>query len=112
MELFAGQPGDQYRREVVRVKLLEVRADNGAQRVTVPGVVHHCREAFGAGLGHLECFGQQVSEVEHFDVVPAERLCELVVLFLCPPDPRNSVEEQLVVVPRRQPLQFSSRTMQ
>ncbi|GLY88033.1 hypothetical protein Airi02_059620 [Actinoallomurus iriomotensis] len=41
-----------------------------------------------------------------------QRLREGVVLLLGAADPRDAVEEELVIVPRREPPQLSARTVQ
>ena len=49
--------------------------------------------------------GEQVIEVEDLDAALAHPGDELVVLVLGPLDPQDVVEQQLVVVRRREPLQ-------
>jgi len=59
-----------------------------------------------------ECLLQQLAEVEHLDAVVAQRLREPVVLLLGPVHPGDPVEQQLVVVPRGQPLELGARAVQ
>jgi hypothetical protein len=64
--------------------------------------------------GVLACgdrLAQQVLDVENLDAPLARPRDELVVLSLGPLDPQDVVEEQLVVVARRQPLQAEVRAV-
>ena len=82
----------------------ERRADQvGAQRAV---------EQLAARLGDVEHLGQQLVQVEHLDVVRAQRLGELVVLLLRAVEPRHAVEQQVVVVARRQPPQLGPGAVQ
>ena len=54
---------------------------------------------------------QQVLDVQHLDAALAHPRDELVVLPLRPLDPQDVVEQQLVVVARRQPLEAEVRPM-
>ncbi len=62
-------------------------------------------------LARAKRLGQQVLDVEDLDAALAHPGDELVVLPLGPLDPQDVVEEQLVVVARRQPLQAEVRAM-
>ena len=55
---------------------------------------------------------EQLVQVEHLDVVRAQRLGELVVLLLRALEPRHAVEQQVVVVARRQPRQLGPGPVQ
>ena len=65
-----------------------------------------------ARLGDLEHLGEQAAQVEHLDAVVAQRLGELVVLFLRAVDPGHAVEQQLVGVAGREPSQLGPGPMQ
>jgi hypothetical protein len=69
-------------------------------------------EQLAARLGDVEHLGQQLVQVEHLDAVRAQRLRELVVLLLRAVEPRHAVEQQVVVVARRQPPQLRPRAVQ
>ena len=58
-----------------------------------------------------QCVGEQFGEEEHLDSSFAHPGDELVVLVLRPLDPQHVVEQQLVVVRRRQPLQAQVRAV-
>ncbi|GIM90169.1 hypothetical protein Ato02nite_019620 [Paractinoplanes toevensis] len=51
-------------------------------------------------------------EVEHLHAAIAQRVSEAIVLLLRPADPRDTVEEQRVVVPRSQPGELGSGPME
>ena len=107
-----GQAADQMPRERVRRQLAEglpdrldeadpddvLRRDEVGQ--PLPGV-----------LARAERLAQQVLDVEDLDAPLAHPGDELVVLPLGPLDPQDVVEQQLVVVARRQPLQAEVRAM-
>ena len=57
----------------------------------------------------LQRLGEQLGQVEHLDVAVAQRLGERVVLLLGAADPRDAVEQQLVVVARGEPLAAPAR---
>ena len=78
------------------------------QRVAEVHLGRHRGDRVLAGVLAGERLDQQVDEVEHLDVAVAQRLRERVVLVLGAADPRDAVEEQLVVVARGQPLQLRS----
>ena len=59
-----------------------------------------------------EGLDQQLGQVEHLDVAVTQRLRERVVLLLRAAHPRDAVEEQLVVVARREPLELGTRSVQ
>ena len=82
------------------------------QGLAQPRVGEHGGDGALAGGGHLQGLGEQLGEVEHLDAVVAQRLRERVVLVLGPVDPRDAVEEQLVVVARRQPLELGAGAVQ
>ena len=54
---------------------------------------------------------EQVLDVQHLDAPLAHPRDELVVLPLRPLDPQDVVEQQLVVIARRQPLEAEVRPM-
>ena len=59
----------------------------------------------------VERLAQQVLDVQHLDAALAHPRDELVVLPLRALDPQDVVEQQLVVVARRQPLEAEVRPM-
>ena len=68
--------------------------------------------AWSRAASLCEGLGEQVGEVEHLDVALAQRGGEGVVLVLRAGDPRDAVEEQLVVVARGEPLQLGTGPVQ
>jgi hypothetical protein len=60
----------------------------------------------------LQCLGQQVGEQQHLDTPRPKQRGERVVLALGLGHPRQSVEQQRVVVAGRQPLQFGAGAVQ
>ena len=95
---------DGQRAEVLAQRGRERRADQvGAQRAV---------EQLAARLGDVEHLGEQLVQVEHLDVVRAQRVGELVVLLLRALEPRHAVEQQVVVVARGQPPQLRPGAVQ
>ncbi len=76
------------------------------KRLAQPGIGDDSLDAGGPRSLVLEGLHQQLGQVEHLDAVVAQNLGKAVVLVLRSADPRNPVEEQLVVIARGQPLQF------
>ena len=80
--------------------VVQRRRQVGPQRVAEAQAGHHAGDRVLAGRPGSQRLGEQVDQVEHLDVAVAQRLGERVVLVLGPADPRDAVEEQLVVVAR------------
>ena len=95
-----------------RVQVRQVLGGLGAQGVTEAYVRQHDLADVGASQGIGEDVGEQVDQVEHLDAVAAQRFGEGVVLLLRAADPRNSVEEQRIVVARGQAREFRAGTVQ
>ena len=66
----------------------------------------------GAYVGVDEGLGEQVHEVEDLDVMVAQRLGERVVLLLRAANPRDTVEQQRVVVAWCQTSELGTRSVQ
>ena len=107
-----GQAADQVAREGVGRErrqagldlLDEARPDDGLRR--------HERDDPPTGLvAGGERLAEQVLDVQHLDAALAHPGDELVVLPLRPLDPQDVVEQELVVVARRQPLEAEVRPM-
>ena len=64
------------------------------------------------GLGNLQGLGQQVAEVEHFDIAVGQNSRELVVLLLGPFKPQDVVEQEVVLVLRSEPEHLVTRPVQ
>ena len=84
----------------------QVAVDGPVQRLAEPRVGEHGGDGLLRAASTSQGAAEQVGEVEHLDAVVAQRLGERVVLVLGAADPRDAVEEQLVVVARRQPLEL------
>jgi hypothetical protein len=112
LDLVVAQPGRDHRGEVGRREV----GHRGGQVVAEAITQVKCRRRALDDLlvrgGVLERLGEQLDEVEHLDVVIAERLGECVVLVLGPPDPRDAVEEQRVVVARCEPPELGAGSVQ
>lgn len=104
----ADQPGGELlRREAVQPLmggLLQVRPDHRR----LEGVLHEL--VADAGVG--EHVGQKLLQVEHLDTALGQRVGEGVVLLPRALDPEHVVEEQLVLVGRRQTFQLQPGTVQ
>jgi hypothetical protein len=99
-------------RERLRREVEQVGGEVAAQGVAEVQALQRQRDRPAAGLLRGQRLGEQLDQVEHLDVTVAQHLGEGVVLLLRPVDPRDAVEEQPVVVARRQPLQLGSRPVQ
>ena len=60
----------------------------------------------------LERLGEQLLEVEHVHAAVGEGVGEHVVLLACALDPQYIVEEQLILVGRREPLELDAGPVQ
>ena len=63
-----------------------------------------------SGVG--QCLDQQLTQIQHLNSAAAERIGETVVLLLRSVDPGQPIEQQSIVVTRRQQPQIVARTMQ
>jgi hypothetical protein len=106
------QPSGEHQGEILGVEVVQVVRHYGAQRLAQPGLGEHRLDRFLSGLGRLERLFEQVGEVEHLDVVVAQRLGEGIVLLLGPADPWDAVEEEFVVVAWGQPFQLRAGPVQ
>jgi hypothetical protein len=64
------------------------------------------------GRPAVQCLGEEVGEQQHLDPAGAKQVGERVVFLLRPCDPGQPVEQQRVVVLRRQALKFGTGTVQ
>jgi hypothetical protein len=112
LHLLMGQTRHEYVGQPGRILVGQVGGDAGPQRVAEPRIVQHAGGELVPGDRHGERLGEQLSEVQHLDVVFAERVRERVVLGLRPAHPRDRVEQQRVVVARGQAGQFVARSVQ
>ena len=107
-----GQAADEMPRERVRLEVPQDGAglidERHADRVLGRRDLDQPLPALVAGG---EGLGEQVPEEEHLDAALAHLRDELVVLVLGALDPEDVVEEQLVVVRRREPLEAELRTV-
>ena len=69
-------------------------------------------DAPGARAAGGECLGQQLMRYEHLDPAFDERVGERVVLLAGPLHPQHVVEQEIVLVGRRQPLQLVPRPVE
>ena len=112
LQLLLGEPGREHPGQVDRMEVVHVPADDRTQRGPEPRVLQHRGDGRLPGVLVGQRLLQQLAEVEHLDAVVAQRLREPVVLLLGPVHPRDPVEQQLVVVPRGQPLELGARAVQ
>ena len=77
-----------------------------------PRVVDGGADQLGPRGGEGQDLGQQPVDVEHLDAARGQRLGERVVLLLRAGDPGDAVEEQLVVVARREAAQLGPGAVQ
>ena len=98
--------------ELVRRQRGQVLAERGRERRPDRLRPQRAAEQLRARLVDREHLGQQLVEVEHLDVVLAQRRGEAVVLLLRALEPRHAVEQQVVVVARREPAQLGARAVQ
>ena len=94
------------------MQALQVTLHDSAKRFSEPRVGGDGIDARRAGRIVGQRLYQQVGQVEHLDAVAAQFMGEGVMLVLGPADPRDAVEEELVVVARREPLQFRAGSVQ
>jgi MerR family redox-sensitive transcriptional activator SoxR len=59
-----------------------------------------------------QCFGQQIRNEQHLDTARAQQFGERIVFALCLGHPRQTVEQQRIVVAWREALQFRAGPMQ
>ncbi len=71
-----------------------------------PGGPNGALEDLGPGPVDLEGLDEQVVGVEHVDAALRERVCEGVVLLARPAHPELVVEQELVLVARREPAEL------
>ena len=105
-ELLRGQARHQHLRQHLRVQAGEVAAQVGPELLTQPRIAD--RRVYGLLPGHrvLQRVLQQLGDVQHLDVVVAQRLGEHVMLLLGPADPGQPGEEQGIPRAWRDPPQL------
>ena len=111
-DLVVADPRRQEQRQLLGALVVQRLRQVGPQRVAEVQAGHRAGDRVLAGVRALQRLGEQVGQVEHLDVTVAQRLGEGVVLVLGAADPRDPVEEQLVVVAGREPLQLRTRPVQ
>ena len=74
--------------------------------------VERARQHLGAHRVVAQHVGQQALEVEHLDAAIGERVRERVVLLAGAADPEDVVEQQRVLVVRREPLELEVGAVQ
>ena len=82
------------------------------QLVAQPATVDGRRPGRGAGPLVIQRGHQNIRQEQDLDAAGAQHRRERVVLLLGPADPRDAVEQQLVVVARGEPLELRSRPVQ
>jgi hypothetical protein len=112
-QLLTREPGNQHLRELLRPQrrqpLAQPRAQRGPDRLQRQRRVE---QLLRRGRRLRQRLLEQLANVEHLHPALAQRRGERVVLGLRPRDPRHPVEQQLVVVARRQPQQLAAGTVQ
>ena len=109
LELVEAQPRHQHVGQRGGVEVVDVPLDPSRHRHAEPRVGEHRLDRVDARLGHGQCLGHQVRQVQHLDAPVSHHAGERIVLVLCSRDPRDAVEQQPVVVARRQPRQLGTR---
>jgi hypothetical protein len=102
-DLVVADAGHQGLGQVRRSQRLQVVGEVCAQGVAQPQVPGDVGDRLGAGFLAGERLGQEFAEIQHLDTAVAQGLCEAVVLVLGPAHPGDPVEQQFVVVARREP---------
>jgi hypothetical protein len=82
--------------------------DTRAVAVLGEGVI----QSEGASLGALQGLGEEIREVEDLDAPVGEDLREMVMLLLGALQPKNVVEQEVVLVLGREPEHLGSGTVQ
>jgi hypothetical protein len=111
-QLVVRQPGDERAGEVLGREIGQVGGRGAPEGGAQPRVVDGGGDQLAAGRGVGEDLGQQPVQVQHLHTAGGELGGEGVVLLLRPVDPRDPVEQQLVVVPGGQPAQLRTRPVQ
>ena len=66
----------------------------------------------GFGFRHIQGFGQQIGQQEDFDILIAQYLGELDMLFTSPLDREDIIEQQVLTVGRCQTFETEIGAMQ
>lgn len=106
------EPGGQRPRQVLGVQVPEMRCQRRSQSVAVACIGENRGDARIPCGGLGEGVDQQIDQIEDLDAMIGEHGGELVVFLLCPADPGDTVEQQLVVVAWSQPLQLRAWAVQ
>ena len=110
--LVVAQAGHHDLGQLLRTKISEIALQKHPQRLTEPDVGDEILNSLCMRSWVGQRLDQQLAQIEHLDPATAERLGETIVLLLRTVDPRQPVEEQGIVVARRQPPQLVARTVQ
>ncbi len=111
-ELLAREPGHEHLGELRRGQRREPLAEQPGERRPDPLRLERRRERLLPGRVDRERLLEQLAQVDDLDAARAQRLREGVVLELGARDPRHPVEEQLVVVARREAPQLAAGAVQ
>ncbi len=107
-----GEPTDQVLGELIRLEVGEQATDLLDER---PANRVLGRDELDQPLATLvarrQGLGEQLRQQEHLDAALAHTGDELVVLVLRPLDPQHVVEQQLIMIRRRQPLEAEVRAV-
>ncbi len=112
-QLVERHPRHQHRCQRRRIQRAQVRRKLLRQRQSQPSRIDRSGDAVHAGRPALgQRLGQQIGEQQHLDAARAQQRGERIVLLLRLGHPGQPVEQQRVVVARRQPLQFGAGPVQ
>jgi hypothetical protein len=96
-----------------RLQRPQIRRQLLGQRQTQPPRIDRRRDSVHPRRPAVrQRLGQQIGQQQHLDTAGAQQVGERVVFALRLGHPRQPVEQQLVVVARRQPLQLGPRPVQ
>ena len=82
------------------------------QSQTQPPGVDRGGDTLHSRRAAVQCLDEQIREQQHLDTAGAKQVRKRVMLLLCPGQPRQSVEEQGVVVSRGESSQFGTGPVQ
>jgi hypothetical protein len=105
-ELVDGDASDEHLRQSLRRQLTQPPAQAAAQPRAQVDLAQRLVDQRRADAGDRQGLGQQLLEIEDLDAAPAQGCREGVVLVARAADPRQVVEQQLVLVGRRQAAQL------
>jgi hypothetical protein len=111
-QLVERHPGHQHPGQRRRLQRAQVCRKFLRQRQTQPSRIDSGGDAVHAGRPAGQRLGQQIRQQQHLDATRPQQRGERIVLLLRLGDPRQTVEQQRVVVAWCQSLQFGARAVQ